>query len=47
MRAFARIENVFDRAYIGSVIVNDGNGRYYEPGPDRSVLVGLQWNTGG
>ena len=47
LRAFARIENVFDRAYVGSVIVNDGNGRYYEPGPDRSVLVGLQWNTGG
>jgi iron complex outermembrane receptor protein len=46
LRAFARIENVFDRAYIGSVIVNDGNGRFYEPGPDRTFLVGLQWDIG-
>jgi iron complex outermembrane receptor protein len=44
LRAFARIDNVFDRAYVGSVIVNDGNGRYYEPGPGRSFLVGMEWN---
>ncbi len=43
LRAFARLDNVLDRRYIGSVIVNDGNRRYYEPGPDRSVTVGLQW----
>jgi hypothetical protein len=35
LRAFARLENVLDQAYIGSVIVNDGNGRFYEPGPGR------------
>jgi iron complex outermembrane receptor protein len=45
LRAFARIDNVLDRAYIGSVIVNDGNGRYYEPGPGRTFLVGLQWDA--
>ncbi len=44
LRTFARIDNLLDRAYIGSVIVNDGNGRYYEPGPDRSYTVGLQWD---
>ncbi|XQA78231.1 TonB-dependent receptor family protein [Xanthomonas sacchari] len=44
LRTFARIDNAFDRRYIGSVIVNDGNGRYYEPGPDRSYTVGLQWD---
>jgi iron complex outermembrane receptor protein len=30
---FARIDNLFDRQYIGSVVVGDGNGRYYEPAP--------------
>ena len=44
LRAFARMENVLDHAYIGSVIVNDGNGRFYEPGPGRRANVGLQWS---
>ncbi|WP_066098684.1 TonB-dependent receptor family protein [Xanthomonas massiliensis] len=44
LRLFARVDNLFDRAYIGSVIVNDGNGRYYEPGPSRGYTVGLQWD---
>jgi len=39
---FLRVDNIGDRAYIGSVIVNDGNGRYYEPAPGRGLLVGLQ-----
>jgi iron complex outermembrane receptor protein len=43
LRAWTRLENVFDRTYIGSVIVNDGNGRYYEPGPDRGLWVGLRF----
>jgi iron complex outermembrane receptor protein len=43
LRAFARLDNVLDQRYIGSVIVNDGNQRYFEPGPDRRVSVGLQW----
>lgn len=43
LRAFARLDNVLDHRYIGSVIVNDGNQRYFEPGPDRQVSVGLQW----
>ncbi|MDR1075080.1 MAG: TonB-dependent receptor [Xanthomonadaceae bacterium] len=43
LRGFARVENLFDRAYIGSIIVNEGNGRYYEPGPDRTFLIGAQW----
>ncbi|ATS65335.1 ligand-gated channel [Xanthomonas citri pv. fuscans] len=47
LRTFARIDNVLDRQYVGSVIVNDGNGRYYEPGPDRTYTVGLQWEFGG
>jgi len=43
LRAFARIDNALDQRYIGSVIVNDGNQRFYEPGPDRRYNVGLQW----
>ncbi|HZW18340.1 MAG TPA: TonB-dependent receptor, partial [Luteimonas sp.] len=43
LRAFVRVDNVLDHAYIGSVIVNEGNGRFYEPGPGRGVLVGAQW----
>ncbi len=35
-----RIDNLLDRQYIGSVIVGDGNGRYYEPGPERAWYVG-------
>ncbi len=39
---FLRIDNLLDRRYIGSVIVNDGNGRYFEPAPGRSVLLGVR-----
>jgi iron complex outermembrane receptor protein len=38
----ARVDNLADRRYIGTVIVNDGNGRYFEPGPDRSYLMGVR-----
>lgn len=38
--AFARVDNVFDRRYVGSVIVNEGNGRFYEPAPGRNWTVG-------
>ena len=32
-RGFARVDNLFDRSYAGSVIVNEGNGRFFEPAP--------------
>ncbi|PIJ51737.1 TonB-dependent receptor [Erwinia sp. OLTSP20] len=37
---FGRIDNLFDRHYIGSVIVNESNGRYYESAPGRNYSVG-------
>jgi len=37
----ARIDNLADRRYAGSVIVNDGNGRFYEPAPGRAFWLGL------
>jgi iron complex outermembrane receptor protein len=39
--AAARVDNVFNRRYAGSVIVNEGNGRYYEPAPGRNYTVKL------
>ncbi|MDP1674316.1 MAG: TonB-dependent receptor [Burkholderiales bacterium] len=36
---FLRVDNVADRGYVGSVIVADGNGRYYEPAPGRAVTL--------
>ena len=42
MMLFARVDNVFDKAYAGSVIVNDGNDRFYEPAPGRRVFVGVR-----
>lgn len=41
LNAFARVDNVLDRHVIGSVIVNDGNGRYFEPSPGRVWGIGL------
>jgi iron complex outermembrane receptor protein len=35
----ARLDNATDKAYVGSVIVNDANGRFYEPGAPRSWLL--------
>jgi iron complex outermembrane receptor protein len=32
---------VASRDYVGSVIVADGNGRYYEPAPRRNFLLGV------
>jgi iron complex outermembrane receptor protein len=37
----ARIENLFDKKYAGSVIVNEGNGRYFEPAAGRSLLLSV------
>ncbi len=37
---FGRVDNLFDRHYAGSVIVNESNGRYYEPAPGRNYGVG-------
>jgi iron complex outermembrane receptor protein len=41
INTFARINNAFDRRYVGSVIVGDGNGRFFEPGPGFNVLAGV------
>ncbi|MBK7616613.1 MAG: TonB-dependent receptor [Burkholderiales bacterium] len=37
-----RVDNLFGRHYAGSVIVNDGNARYFEPGAPRTALLGMR-----
>ncbi|MEO8281652.1 MAG: TonB-dependent receptor, partial [Ideonella sp.] len=37
---FVRGDNLLDKRYAGSVIVNEGNGRYYEAAPGRNWLSG-------
>ncbi|MEJ2802161.1 TonB-dependent receptor [Comamonadaceae bacterium PP-2] len=41
LNAIARVDNLFDRRYVGSVIVNESNSRYYEPAMGRSWLLSL------
>ena len=39
--SFLRLNNILDRQYVGSVIVGDGNSRFYEAAPGRNWLVGI------
>ncbi len=41
-----RIDNILRRNYVGSVIVNDSNSRYFEAEPGRTAYVGLQAKFG-
>jgi iron complex outermembrane recepter protein len=43
LQLLARLDNVANRRVVGSVIVNDGNRRYFEPGAPRSALVSLRY----
>ena len=38
----ARVDNLADKVYAGSVIVNDGNRRFYETAAPRSFLLGVR-----
>ncbi len=39
---FARVDNVFDRSYVGSVIVNQASSQFYESAPGRNWLAGVK-----
>lgn len=41
---YLRVENLFDKDYIGSVRVNDSNLRFFEPAAGRNYLLGLSAN---
>lgn len=47
LELFARADNLLDRRYAGSVIVNESQGRYFEPAPGRGFGAGLRWTGGG
>jgi iron complex outermembrane recepter protein len=36
---FASLDNLANRAYVGSVIVNEANSRFFEPAPGRTAYV--------
>jgi len=38
---FARVDNLLDKEYVGSVRVNDSNARFYEAAPTRNGMVGV------
>ena len=44
LQGLARLDNLTDRNYIGSVIVNESNGRFFEPAQGRNWLLGLKLN---
>lgn len=44
---FVGINNLFDRRYNGSVVINAAGGRYFEPAPGRSLYFGLTVPYGG
>jgi iron complex outermembrane receptor protein len=41
---FFRINNVLDRSYVGSVIVNQTSSQFYEAAPTRNWLIGAKAN---
>ena len=40
-KEFLRVDNIANRVYAGSVIVNEGIGRYFEAAGGRSLIVGV------
>jgi len=43
---FVGFNNVFNRSYVGSVVINASAGRYYEPAPGRNMYVGFSFGAG-
>ena len=41
LSVFLRLNNLLNRRYAGSIIVDDGNGRYFEPAPGFNVFAGF------
>lgn len=43
---FLAVANLFDRRYVGSVVINASSGRYYEPAPRRNIYLGVSVGPG-
>lgn len=47
LELLARVDNLADRrGQVASVIVNEANGRFYEPAPGRTWLLSARWSAG-
>src|SRR5437867_3767244 len=46
VRPFIGFNNVWNRFYVASVVINAANGRYYEPAPGRNVYLGFSLGAG-
>lgn len=42
INGFARVDNLFDKNYASSVIVNDSNSRFFEPADGRNWSAGIK-----
>ena len=43
LAAYARVDNVLDERYVGSVIVNQSAAKFYEPSPGWTWTLGLRY----
>lgn len=39
---WARLDNLFNRGYAETLVMNDGNGRFFEPAAGRRLMVGVR-----
>jgi len=46
LHPFVGLNNVWNRFYVASVVINAANGRYYEPAPGRNMYVGFSLGAG-
>ena len=48
IQPWLRVDNLTDKKYVGSVVVNQGSGRSFEPAPGRVWMIGFtaQFNPG-
>ena len=42
LTAYARVDNLTDQRYVGSVIVNQASSQFYEPAPGKNWTLGLR-----
>ena len=43
--AYLAVNNATNQSYVGSVIVNQANAGYFEPGLPRNWMLGLKFST--
>jgi iron complex outermembrane receptor protein len=44
LKLLARVENLANRSVAASVIVNEGNARFFELAPGRSLPLSARWS---